>query len=164
MAAKTGTYTLISSQTLGSAAASVTFSSIPSTYTDLMLVIAANAGGSTSAAMRFNADSGTNYSDTILEGSGTVVSSYIETGTTSIWAGSFYNTTTPTLAIHNIMDYSNATTYKTCVSRINYAAGYVAAEVGLWRNTTAITSVTLATGANFSTGSTFKLYGIEAAK
>jgi hypothetical protein len=158
----TSTYETISSQTLGSAAASVTFSSIPGTYTDLVLVIAANAGGPTAASMRFNGDSATNYSDTILDGDGASATSYRETNRTNIWAGSYYNTSTPTVAIHNIMNYANTTTNKTTLSRINYPIAFTSAEVGLWRNTAAITSITLATGANFNTGSTFSLYGIKA--
>ena len=68
--------------------------------------------------------------------------------------------------IVNIMDYSNTTTYKTLINRNSHPEKGVSATVSLWRNTAAITTVYLANGSggNFASGSTFKLYGIEAAK
>ncbi len=68
-------------------------------------------------------------------------------------------------AIVQIQNYSNASTYKTCLIRGNDANNYVLATVGLSRSTSAITSISLATssGAQFVTGSTFTLYGIKAA-
>jgi len=75
MAAKTGTYTLIASNTLGSGTATVTFSSIPGTYTDLILVCGLPATGTAnnSDGLRFqlNSDTGSNYSATWLTNSGT---------------------------------------------------------------------------------------------
>jgi hypothetical protein len=63
----------------------------------------------------------------------------------------------------NVMNYSNATTYKTFLARGNIAAGGTEAVVGLWRNTAAITSLELLpTASTFATGSTFTLYGIKA--
>jgi hypothetical protein len=157
------TYEAIATQTLGSAAASVTFSSIPQTYTDLMLIIIGNAGGSTSASMRFNSDTGTNYSNTYAQGDGSGVGNFRDVNVTSNWAGSFYNTTTPSTAKHSIMNYANTTTFKSSIIRADYGIGFTVIAAQLWRNTAAITSITLATGANFSTGATFSLYGIKAA-
>ena len=157
------TYTPIATQTLTTSAASVTFSSISGAYTDLVLVISGNAGSGTSANMRLNSDSATNYSSTHLHGDGSSTGSYRETNSTSLWAGSFYNTSTPTTAIHHIMNYSNTTTYKTSLSQVNYTTAFTYATVGLWRSTAAVTSVTLSTGATFNTGSTFTLYGIPKA-
>lgn len=157
------TFEAIATQTLGSAAASVTFSSIPSTYTDLVLIIVGNAGGSTASTMRFNSDSSSLYSETLVQGDGSSAASYRSSNITNNWGGSFYNTSTPTVARHNIMNYANTNTFKTTISRVDYAAGFTAAAVQLYRSTSAITSITLATGANFSTGTTFSLYGIAAA-
>lgn len=157
------TYEAIATNTLGSATSSVTFSSIPQTYTDLVLVIAGNAGGATSATMRFNSDSGTNYSNTYIQGDGSSVGNFRDVNQTANWAGSFYNTTNPTVAKHSIMNYANTTTYKTSIIRADYATGYTATAVQMWRSTAAITSITLATGSNFSTGTVFSLYGIKAA-
>lgn len=153
----------IATNTLTANAASVTFSSIPGTYTDLVLIIVGNAGGSTAATMRFNSDSGAVYSNTFFQGDGSSAASFRDSNVTSNWAGSFYNTSTPTVARHNIMNYANTTTFKTSILRADYSAGYTAEAVQLYRSTSAITSITLATGSNFLTGTTFTLYGIKAA-
>ena len=68
-------------------------------------------------------------------------------------------------AIINIQNYSNTTTYKTILGRANNAVTGVTETVGLWRSTSAITSMTLlqSYGSDlFKTGSTFTLYGIKA--
>lgn len=170
MAAKTGTYSLINSTTLGSAQSSVTFSSIPATFTDLILVSSAVAvSGGPSLRIRFNGDSGSNYSQTVLQGNGSAASSGRETSITSAYAGyaALNQTAGSTNSILHIMDYSNTTTYKTLLERSNNAADRTEASVNLWRSTSAITSIELAAGSTFpstnlSSGSTFKLYGIEA--
>lgn len=157
------TYEPIATQTLGSAAASVTFSSIPNTYTDLVLVINGGTAGVTDLCIRFNSDTGTNYSRTQLRGTGSAADSERNTSTSRIVIGSIYTTFT-TSAIINIQNYSNTTTYKTAISRIGQADGYVIASVGLWRSTAAISTVLVnGDGTNLSSGSTFTLYGIKAA-
>ena len=62
------------------------------------------------------------------------------------------------------MNYSNATTYKTAISRFG-SSTYVVATAGQWRSTSAITTVSLKAGTSgtFTSGSTFTLYGIQAA-
>ena len=171
MAAKTGTYTLIASTTITSSTATVTFSSIPSTYTDLILVAGSllQVTGGNGLRMRFNSDTATNYSTTQLLGNGTAASSTIETGASSTYAGgATYSSTNPGTAIAHIMDYANSTTYKTVLNRGSQAGNDVIAQVGLWRSTSAITNITLALGGAFPSDNiasgTFKLYGIEAAK
>jgi hypothetical protein len=167
------TYTKIASNTLGSAAATVTFSSIPSTYTDLVLV--ANVGSSDAAQVfscRINSDTGANYSLTQLLGEGTTAVSSRDTSQTkmNISKGMGVGTTNASMVIlSNFMNYANATTYKTVLSRASEAtATYpgTAATVGLWRSTAAITAIELSLNngtATFNTGSTFNLYGITAA-
>lgn len=173
MAAKTGTYTLINSTTLTTATASVTFSSIPGTYTDLVLVSAAiPTSNGMGLRLQFNSDTNSNYSRTTLTGyavPGTGVGSTRFTNQTSISSNWQVGGGTggPSTHIHNIQDYSNTTTYKTVVFRANmypYSSNYeVTAEVGLWRSTSAITSITMSSSTgNLASGSTFKLYGIEA--
>jgi hypothetical protein len=169
------TYTPIASQTLSSAAASVTFSGIPQTYTDLVLVAAATGDRSSnvdSLAIRFNSDSGSNYSYTYMTGeSSTGAISGRASNQTNIWCGNFTsnNVNNPSSIIIQIQNYSNTTTNKTTLSRGNPIAGggysAVNANVGLWRNTAAVTSVTVRseTGNNFRSGSTFNLYGIASA-
>ena len=162
------TYSQIASTTLGSAASSVTFSSIPSTYTDLVLII--NGGGSANinVSMQFNGDTASNYSITAVAGDGSAASSLRRTSQTSMRLDENSYTGT-TLAASNlivsIMNYANTTTYKTVLSRSNNAGVGTSAIVGLWRATpAAINQVVInAIGGNWSTGSTFNLYGISAA-
>lgn len=169
MAAKTGTYTLISSNTLGSAAASVTFSSIPATYTDLLLIISAGVDGSTNTQIRhrYNGSSSALHSTTFLIGDGTSATSSRSSGDTYGYMGTLVASSTNfSLNIINIQDYSNTTTFKTHLTRGNNASLRTEGNVGLWRDTSAISSIVLYPGTltNFTSGSTFKLYGIEAAK
>jgi len=162
------TYSQIASTTLGSAASSVTFSSIAATYTDLVIVVqAAVTAGSIALRMQFNSDTGTNYSSTWLTGNGTTASSSRNTSTTymKIDENSGMNTTLGQgLNVINVMNYANTTTYKTALTRPNRADLGVDAVVGLWRSTAAINSITLLTSSStFVTGSTFNLYGVTAA-
>lgn len=172
------TYTKIATTTLGSAAASYTFSSIPSTYTDLVLVMVAATTNTSSTFpyMRFNGDSNTNYSGTELYGNGTSAASARDTNRARGWIGfdvSISNTVGDSVSTVNLMNYSNSTTYKTWLSRSNRASSALDysgtdAIVGLWRNTSAITSIEIRNSRgdidyNFAAGSTFTLYGIAAA-
>jgi len=60
------------------------------------------------------------------------------------------------------MNYSNATTFKTALTRWGLGNAETNTTVGLWRSTSAITSVTVLPGAgNLATGSTFSLYGVK---
>ncbi len=158
------TYTPIATTTLGSAAANIEFTSIPGTYTDLVLITSVKYVSSEQGlALTFNSDTGTNYSATYLYGNGSTATSGRDTGNVHIpiaraddsnfWAG-----------VTNISNYSNTTTYKTVLSRGN-SGTYVIAYVGMWRSTSAVTSLKVAnlTGSNFASGSTFSLYGIAAA-
>lgn len=161
------TYEPIATQTLGSTAANVTFSSIPSTYTDLVLIIAArNTTATYTATIRLNGDSGANYSSTQLYGDGSSAGSNRDTSRTSIdniYAASSADAANVFSSTNvSIMNYNNATTYKTVLSRSNLSI-QVAASVGLWRSTSAITSVGIFSATTFATGSTFTLYGIKAA-
>jgi hypothetical protein len=163
------TYTPIASQTLGSAAATVTFSSIPQNYTDLILVVDAGmSSGAGYPSFQLNGDTtDTNYSSTYIRGDGTDVASGRYSG-----ASGKYNilvdikkTTPAAYIIINFQNYSNSATYKTVLSRMGDTASGTAATVAMWRDTNAINRITLkeATGgANWVTGSTFTLYGVTA--
>ena len=153
--------TLIQEQVLGSAAPSVTFGSIPQTYTDLVLEVVGTNSAIDVIALRFNGDTGANYSYTAVGGNGT--SAYSNRGTGSVNAGLLY--TSPTgqfLVVSNIMSYANTSAYKTQVTRRNLPGGEVGAVVTLWRNTAAITSILAfnASGNTFAAASTFRLWGI----
>ena len=168
----TNTYVALATQTLASATASVTFSSIPQGYTDLVLVIGSlgmNATGS-AGKLRFNGDTATNYSNTVLYGTGSTAGSYRESNQTNIRiygaaVGPVANGNNDNVILH-IQNYSNTTTNKTVIIRNNLPASETVAGVGLWRSTAAITSINIASynGTDlFTAGSTFSLYGVAAA-
>lgn len=164
---KTATYSLIASNTLGSATGTVTFSSITGTYTDLILICVGTGASNTGIGLQFNGDTAANYSATFLEGNGTAATSERQTSTNNIriaW-NALWDTASPGNVIVNIQDYSNTTTNKAVIARSNKSDRVVGTTAGLWRNTAAITSLSvIGTSANFAAGSTFKLYGIEDAK
>jgi hypothetical protein len=160
------TYESIATQTLGSAAATVTFSSISGSYTDLVLIGQIKGTASTFLNLQFNGDTASNYSRVVLAGQGTVAASELRSNRTAINTDYFQTIQTNFNYITriNIMNYSNSTTYKTVLCRPDNAANGTGATVGLWRSTSAITSVTLlADGNSFDIGTTFSLYGIKAA-
>jgi len=162
------TYEPIARQTLTTSAATVTFSSIPSTYTDLVLVINAFASTGADIWIRCNEDSGSNYSFTALYGTGSAAGGDKNSNLSQGLLTDYYGTpssTEPNICIVQFNNYSNSTTYKTSISRANRANSGTDAVVSMWRNTAAITSLTLRFNGNptFSTGSTFTLYGIKAA-
>ena len=158
------TYTPIATTTASGSASTITFSSIPSTYTDLVIVLNGNAttGSTGSIALQFNSDTGSNYSYTRLLGDGSAASSARGSNTTATYIGD--TGTDRAVFIVSLNNYSNSTTYKTALSRTNTANTATMATVGLWRNTAAINRVDLSTTTStFAAGSTFTLYGIKAA-
>jgi len=161
----TSTYEKIATYTVPSAQASYTFTTIPSTYTDLVLIGAAAANaGNDDVRINFNGDTGANLSATFLYGNGTSAASARRTSLTDVeldWTG--IGTGQGRIAV-NIMNYANTTTYKTALARMDFADKGPNASVVLWRSTAAINSVKLSLpGQLFITGSTFTLYGIKAA-
>jgi len=158
------TYEKIATNTLGSAASSVTFSSISSAYTDLILV--SNPKMTTTSTYfitTFNSDTATNYSQTRMSGNGTTAASARDTSVSGIDM-EFQNSTDPGISIMQVQNYSNTTTYKTSLIRDNFAGYGVFARVALWRSTAAITSITLTmSSSTFAAGSQFTIYGIKAA-
>jgi hypothetical protein len=161
------TYDNIATTTLSSAAATITFSSIPATYTDLRLVFIGTASASTNGYIRFNSDSGTNYSRTSLTGDGSGVYAQRATNVTfvTMTVNNAINTTIPTLRTADIFSYAgstNKTVLTTEASDLNGSGGSVVV-VQLWRNTSAINQIELSTtgGANYSAGTTVTLYGIK---
>ena len=156
---KTATYSLIESQTLGSATATVTFSAIPATFTDLVLIIRATTISS-NYNLRLNGDTGTNYSDTYLWGNGSTTVSSRSTNNT-VNGITFTSSGAPTTKME-IMDYASSNVYKTVLMRQDDSTNATMATVGLWRNTNAISSVSVVSPGTIPTGTTFKLYGIQA--
>ncbi len=162
------TYEPIATTTLGSASNTVTFNSIPSTYTDLILITNAKASGAQDVYSRLNSDTAGNYSATYLNGTGSTANSGRVSNQSYLILDNYgyLETSDGQVLIANFMNYANTTTYKTVVTRASNALNGTTALVGLWRSTSAITSITLYCGtasATFSSGSTFTLYGIKAA-
>jgi len=158
------THTPIATQTLASAASSVTFSSIPQGYTDLVLIANRLSSSLDNLSMQFNGDTGSNYSFTVLYGTGSTAGSARSSNTNNPYLD-YYAASESTFAapvILNIQNYANSTTYKTTLARGSNASRGVDATVMLWRSTSAITSILLKChdGSNFTSGSTFSLYGI----
>jgi hypothetical protein len=164
------TYFPIATTTLVSDSASVTFSNISGSYTDLIIVtntgVASGGGGSIYVQVgNGSVDTGSNYSYTYIQGDGSTT----ESGRASNLTAARTMRTTGTTVIANgflhLMNYSNTTTFKTMLSRGNVAGALVIALVNLWRSTSAINIITMTdeSSRNFLTGSTFTLYGIAAA-
>jgi hypothetical protein len=158
------TYEKIATTTLGSDTATVTFSSISGSYTDLVLVENGKVtSGASYSRIRFNSDTGSNYSGTYLSGNGTAAATERFSNMTFMVVASLaaVETNFNHNAIINIQNYSNSTTYKTVLARLNNAATATDSAVALWRSTSAITSIDYyLNSGSWATGSTFTLYGI----
>jgi len=169
------TYEPIATTTLTATAATVTFSSIPGTYTDLVAVVAASAtGGGQTYYVRINGDTGTNYNPAFIYTAGTT----FNTGTNSMsagageglgvgvgWAG--YATSQAT-AVLNFFSYTNTSMIKSYISTggqggVTTNVPTVEHQIGFWNSTAAITSITFRINnatMYYEGGSTFSLYGI----
>jgi len=167
------TYEPIATTTVsGGSTSEVEFASISGSYTDLIIVGNLGSASNSYVSARFNSDTGSNYSVTNLSGNGTTAISNrgSSRSVAEISYEVYQGSTIQANFIAQIMNYSNSTTYKTMLSRTNNAAIGTSATVVLWRSTSAITNIKLysstGNGANlfnFTSGSTFTLYGIKAA-
>lgn len=169
--APSGAYDSIATTTVGSGGtASITFSSIPSTYQHLQLrAISKNASSSNFAAMRFNSDSGSNYSAHYLDGDGASVTA----GGSSNYDRSYFGYTSTSsqtnifgASIVDILDYKDTNKFKTVRILtgvdINGAGGYVELSSSSWRSTSAITDINIFfSSTNFAQYSQIALYGIK---
>jgi hypothetical protein len=157
------TYEPIATQTLGSTAASVTFSSIPSTYTDLVVVASGTfTTGDDNLCMQFNGSTGANYSVTNIVGDGSTAGSFRTNNTTN--CGRDVLGTTQGVVTYNINNYSNTTTYKTVIGRSGPASYGARASISMWRNTAAIDQIVIfSLSYTFNVGTVISIYGIKAA-
>jgi hypothetical protein len=162
----TSTYEKIATSAVtNSSTGTITFSSISGSYTDLVLIVTGGCSGG-GISLQYNSDTGSNYSMTYMAGNGSSASSNRQTSQTAFnIAGIVGGQTIDSNTIISIQNYSNSTTFKTGLSRSNTASSEVAGTVGLWRSTSAITSVSIiainGTGF-FINGSGASLYGIKA--
>lgn len=157
------TYTPILTHTLPSAAASYTFTSIPSTYDDLVLVTSLqySSGGAGNDRLSFNGDTANNYSATIFYATGSIWGSYRSTNSNG---GVIDDATSTEFNVneHHIIGYKNTSRFKTSIGQSAPISSATQANTQCWRNTAAITSLTVTSGgAAFIAGSTFTLYGIK---
>lgn len=156
------TYEPIATVTTSGVSTFVVMSSIPATYTDLVLVGRYIKTTASSARITLNADTGSNYSQTDLYNT----SSGRETSVTRVFIMNYVtsSTTEPNASVTHIMNYSNTTTYKTLLDRSGRVGGGTVLSAMIWRNTGAINRIDIDTSTGtFSAGTTFTLYGITAA-
>lgn len=159
------TYEPIATTTLSSAASSITFSSIPATYTDLRVVMVGTATNGSVILFNYNSDTANNYSRILLQGTGVAASSSFQSNSNGNYAGTWYSSY-PCFTTIDLMSYAGST-YKTNLITTNAdinGSGNVRYIVGLWRSTSAINSITFSIDSDtFATGTTATLYGIKSA-
>jgi len=149
-------YIPLATVTLGSSAASVTFSSIPATYRDLILASSFNLTAGGNPTISFNGDTGANYSRVYMLGNGSSAISGADTSRQFAQA-------IPGLITSNItqiMDYSATDKHKTFLVRDNNTTDGTTAFAFRWANTAAITSINIS--ASLAAGVTISLYGVIA--
>lgn len=165
-----GAYFPLSAITLSADAASITFSSIPSTYTHLQIRgnVRNTANINEGYRFRFNGDTAGNYSFHRLFGDGSSATAYGEANTS--YAGEAASTNSPVpqtyaALIYDVLDYANTNKFKTArglSGKDTNGGGNVMLLSGNWRNTAAINSITIfPTQDSFAQYSTFALYGIR---
>jgi hypothetical protein len=159
------TYEPIATTTLGTAASTITFNSIPATYTDLRLVLLLRSAATQYITFRLNGDSGSNYSYTWMDGSGSAVASGRGTNDSSVYI-SQRTITSGQNAFFTLDLFSYAgSTNKTVLITNNQdenGSGFVGNAVALWRNTAAINTINLTSGVSiYGIGTTATLYGIK---
>ncbi len=174
------TYEPLSSTTLSSTQSSIDFTSISSSYTDLVISLycqnAAATSGTRTGLLKINSDSGTNYSYLYFMGDGTTVST---TRTSTYSGGIFYGDVPRNGTGANIFGFARisffnyaGSTQKSVIAECSVdmaglggaGGGYVQRTIGLWRSTSAITSISLlAGGEGFASGTRATLYGITKA-
>ncbi len=161
------TYEPIATTTLSSATNTITFSSIPGSYTDLVLVVSSTYSNYTTGGenvwVRINNDSGGNYSSTYMEGG--LTSGRVANGNQHTVSSAGNNSPWFQVITWNFYNYSNTTTFKSSISSLRYAPTFAQLWANLWRNTAAINRIDVigGTSGTFAVGSTFTLYGIAAA-
>jgi hypothetical protein len=173
----TNSYESIATTTVSTAVSSVTFSSIPSTYTHLQIRWIARDSGTTNAfraiRLQFNSDTAANYSQHILFSDGSVVQGYSAVsansagtdGVAGVIPDSAKLASSFAAGVWDVLDYANTSKYKTVrllVGNDLNGSGRISLSSGLWMNTNAITSITLTdNNDNFVQYSQFALYGIK---
>jgi len=150
--------TVIATVTLQAAAPSVTFSGIPNTYRDLVIVFNGSVPGGGDLRATLNGDTGTNYPWVQMSADGS--SAFSSAGTNAFMIFTFTAGAGQTLMTANIVDYSATSKHKTCISRGDQASGRTMSYATRWANTAAVNSVSINHAAgNLAVGTTISLYG-----
>jgi hypothetical protein len=170
-ARSTNSYFSIATTTVGSGgASSVTFSSIPSTYTHLQLrgrCSNAYGSGNSNVSVYANSDTTTtNYYSHYLYGNGSSAGASSSANSLQTFQASG-SSTYPSVFVLDLLDYTNTNKYKTFRTLSGYDAngsGLMALTSALWKNTAAVSSLQfVAEDGNWNAGTTFALYGIKGA-
>ena len=164
----TNSYESIATVNVSSNTSTISFSSIPSTFKHLQLrFVSKTSAASGSVVMQFNGDTGTNYSAHYLLGSGSAASASAFTSRANMFIGSTNATANVvTASIVDVLEYANTNINKTirCLEGFDSnGGGEIILFSGNWRNTSAVTSITIfeSAGASFTANSQFALYGIR---
>lgn len=165
-----GAMTLISTQTLSSPATNITFSSIPSTFTSLRILMtgqSSSASAAVNVVLTVNGDTGSNYNNQEITGVGGTASAQFNANTTPTFVAAVPGSTTAGNAAQITIDipfYSGTTFWKAAIANFGWvdSSTHVATIWYEWKNTAAITTLKFAegSGANFVTGTSISLYGI----
>lgn len=161
----TSTYVALATTTLGASASSVTFSSIPASYRDLVLVCVGTSSVNANVLCHLNNDTTSNYAWVYMNGNGSTDASGSNSSNTSILVGAtaYWINASPTNSVLQFMDYSATDKHKTVLCRNDGSTRATEATVSRWKNTAAVNEIDLSlTSGTFAIGSTFSLYGIEA--
>lgn len=159
------TYTALQTATLSSADTQINFSSIPSEYKDLILVVKGTVSGATGLRLRLNNNSNSIYNQVVMRNNG---SSPFSTSFSN--ENVFYpsdvgiGANVPFSYVCQIMDYSTANKNKQLLIRTNTNATIDESHSLRWASNVAVNEVNvfLSGGESYQPGSTFSLYGIEA--
>jgi hypothetical protein len=167
----TATYDCIATNLLTTSASTITFGSIPGTYTDLRIVATGfYTSTNTAPNVQFNGDTGSNYGQNAVVGDGSVASGTDYSSSTYIFmspwgASNWTGGDQQNMVTMDIFSYADTSKFKTVItSAAGRAAstGGVAFCSGIWVSTAAITSITLTGASSFAAGTRATLYGIKA--
>lgn len=173
--AAVGDYNSIATAVGTGSSGTITFSSIPSTYTHLQIRYIGRVTNSDTADnifMQFNSDTGSNYAWHYLLGDGASTATSGASSQSKILSGRVSAATATAdivgVGVIDVLDYVNTNKYKTVrvlTGQDRNGGGVATLHSGLWMNTGAVSTITITNGSatNFTTASTFALYGIKGA-
>lgn len=160
------TYKVIATTTVGAGgASSITFSSIPATFTDLMLLISSKVTSNNYIKINFNSDTGNNYTYRVIRGTGSAAGSFLQTDWTAsayVFGYSDSDWSSHSVYIPNYAGSNYKSISSDSVQEANTTTAYSWLGSGLWSNTSAITTIAIANQTqNFAQYSSATLYGIK---